>query len=648
MKNLFKKLKNKRNLPLLLFVVSGLLNEFLLRGLTIGNIFYWKSTIASIAILILLGLIPLLMDKNKRNKRLIVMSFLVGLLHAANYLYHKHFDSFISISLIKQIKFLNEMEVSISNILDLKVLLFFLSPILFTISLKKLENKGYFKKTEKESIIRNLVGPVAIGAICLVSVLVSLTSTDYSRLVKQWNRPYLVQSLGMLSYTIADVVKSAVGPSTVIAELDDEEVEEYVNVLIDKNITEKEENINITDNYKDIFKGRDVYIIHYESAQTFAMDLEFEDGNVTPFLNKMADEGITFNNFYPQHSVGTSSDTEFTFNTSLYPINNGTVFMSHFNREYITLQDLLKDEGYYSVSMHGNNGDFWNRNVMHRTLGYDHFYSKNEYIIDEEIGLGLSDMSFFNQSVDKLKKLKEEKEKVVATLITLTNHFPFDGLEKYGEFDVGHLEGTTLGNYLKSYHYSDQALENFVTRMDEEGLLDNAIIVLYGDHHAQIPISDYKLLYNYNPLTEDYYTVEDEEYIAIDGIHRQKLKRTPFIIWSKDGALDMEVDTPMGMVDALPTLGNLLGVFNEYKLGTSIMNTDENLVIFPDGSWIDDINYYSASLTSYYDNFNNIVPEDYSLLDKTKIAERKLTLSNEIISGDLIKSRREYNTNFSE
>ena len=646
MKNLFKKLKSKQHLPLLLFVVSGLLNEFLLRGLTIGNIFYWKSTVASIAILISLSLIPLLMDNRKRSKRLIVMSFLLALLYAANYLYHKHFDSFISISLIKQIKFLNDMDASISTILDLRVLLFFIPPILFAISSKKLENMDYSNTIKKERTIKNLVGPVAIGAICLVSVLTSLTSTDYSRLVKQWNRPYLVQNLGMLSYTLSDLVKTAVEPSTVIAELDDKVVKEYVDELIDENIASKKENIEITENYKDIFKGRDVYIIHYESAQTFAMELEFKDGNVTPFLNKMADEGLTFNNFYPQHSVGTSSDTEFTFNTSLYPINNGTVFISHFDREYISLQHLLKDEGYYSVSMHGNNGDFWNRNIMHQTLGYDHFFSKNEYIIDEEIGLGLSDMSFFNQSVDKLKKLKEDKEKVVATLITLTNHFPFDDVEKYGEFNVGHLEGTTLGNYLKSYHYADKALESFITSMDEDGLLDNAIIILYGDHHAQIPMSDYELLYNYNPLTKDYYTIEDEEYISIDGISSQKLRRTPFIIWSKDGALDMEIDTSMGMVDALPTIGNMLGIFNEYQLGNDIMNTNENLVIFPDGSWIDDKNYFSASLTSYYDYSNNIVPEDYSLLNKTKMAEEKLALSNEIISGIEIKSRREHKTSF--
>ena len=32
------------------------------------------------------------------------------------------------------------------------------------------------------------------------------------------------------------------------------------------------------------------------------------------------------------------------------------------------------------------NGDFWNRNNFHKTLGYDELYDKKYYEIDEEIG----------------------------------------------------------------------------------------------------------------------------------------------------------------------------------------------------------------------------------------------------------------------
>jgi len=43
---------------------------------------------------------------------------------------------------------------------------------------------------------------------------------------------------------------------------------------------------------------------------------------------------------------------------------------------------------------------------MHQSLGYDKFYSKDSYTIDETIGLGLSDKSFFSQSVDIMKEIK--------------------------------------------------------------------------------------------------------------------------------------------------------------------------------------------------------------------------------------------------
>ena len=87
------------------------------------------------------------------------------------------------------------------------------------------------------------------------------------------------------------------------------------------------------------------------------------------------------------------------------PTNNGTAFVSYFNREYVTTPLLLREKGYYTFSMHANNGSYWNRNIMHETLGYQRFYSKKDYEIDDVIGLGLSDKSFYRQSIEKIKEI---------------------------------------------------------------------------------------------------------------------------------------------------------------------------------------------------------------------------------------------------
>ena len=49
------------------------------------------------------------------------------------------------------------------------------------------------------------------------------------------------------------------------------------------------------------------------------------------------------------------------------------------------------------------------------------------------------------------------------------------------------LEGTHLGNYLKSVNYSDYALGTLVDRLKQNGLWDDTVLVVYGDHFGINP-----------------------------------------------------------------------------------------------------------------------------------------------------------------
>ena len=309
------------------------------------------------------------------------------------------------------------------------------------------------------------------------------------------------------------------------------------NDYFDKNPSQSK-----TNEYSNIFKDKNVIVIHAESIQTFAMELEFNSELVTPNLNKLAEEGIFFKNFYSQVGVGTSSDTEFTFNTSLMPSTSGTVFVNYFDREYISMPKLLKEKGYYTYSMHAHTGEFWNRNIMHENLGYDKFYSKESFVIDETIGLGLSDKSFFKQSVEIMKKVKEENDgPFYSVLITLTNHTPFSDLELMDEYQTSidievnnqtitreYLNNSVIGNYLRSVHYADQALGEFINDLDKEGLLENTVIVIYGDHDARLDYEDFELLYNYDPISDKIKTEDDEGYIKYNE-YEYEIDRTALI-----------------------------------------------------------------------------------------------------------------------
>lgn len=404
--------------------------------------------------------------------------------------------------------------------------------------------------------------------------------------------------------------------------------------------------------------------------QQVNMGLSFNGQELTPNLNKLASESLYFSNFYSQVSVGTSSDTEFTFNTSLMPTNTGTAFVSYFNREYVSIPKLLKEKGYYTFSMHANNGSYWNRNVMHESLGYDRFYSKKDYNIDEVIGLGLSDKSFFKQSIEKIKKINAEGKPYYGTVIMLTNHTPFSDVDKYGDFPVDikedlldeegnpvineetgeveqvvypYMEGTKLGNYFKSVHYADEALGEFLTGLEEAGLMENTVIVLYGDHDARLPKADYNRLFNYDKENDTTLPAETEGFYKVDGFQYELLRKVPFLIYSQEtkDSLHKEITTVMGMYDVMPTLGNMFGFYNKYQLGKDIFNTtDDNIVVFPNGNWMTNKIYYNTQKGNFLPLREEAISEEY-ITECQQYAEKLLSASNSLIVFDLIKKEQE-------
>ena len=381
------------------------------------------------------------------------------------------------------------------------------------------------------------------------------------------------------------------------------------------------------------------------------MNLKFNGKELTPNVNKLAKEGMYFSNFYTQESIGNSSDSEFTSLTSLLPASSGTVFVNYFKRKYVTITDLLRQKGYYTFSMHGNVASAWNRANAYNYLGYDHFYAYDSaYEIDEVLGLGLSDKSFFSQSVDIIDEIKKNNGKFYGTLIMLTNHTPFNSLvdtdyyDDYlvdledGEEVIPYLEGTKMGNYLKSVNYADSAIGEFIKKLDENGLLDNTIIVLYGDHDSKIKKSEFERLY-YNENIDKVLINPNKKIEVVDNYTYEINRKVPYIIWSKDMAgteYNEEISKVMGMVDVVPTLGNMLGVYDEFAIGHDIFSVEDNIVVFPSGNFITDKVYYEASTGEYLQLKENTSVSIDSLISDQEYASKVLSLSNNIIVYDLI------------
>ncbi len=662
--NLIKKIKEfnykeyaSTNILFFTFIITSLINGMLLRFLTVHNYFAIKPILADLALILLIGSFVYLFKPRNRFKYLIILSILFTAICVINSLYYTYYMSFASFSLIAvSLTVVDVGDAVIKNVLQIKDFLFLWQPIVLIIVHSRLKKKDYYNKVAKsENKKKRFTGTLISGLVIYALFFLTVTSVEYSRLSKQWNREFLVTRFGVYTYQLNDLFKSLDAKFNTLFGYDNaaKEFREFYN---DKEESKENE-------YTNIFEGKNVIAIHAESIQNVALNTSFNGEEVTPTLNKLRNEGIYFSNYYAQASSGTSSDTEFTFATSLLPVTNGAVSISYWDREYETLYKLLKEKGYRTISMHANTGSFWNRINFHNSLGYDKFYSKKDYEIDEEIGLGLSDKSFFKQSVAKLKQEYDENGKFYATLIMLSNHTPFDDLDKYGEFDVDikeeiktinenneevteiisypYMEETKLGNYFKSVHYADSAIGELITELDNNGLLDNTILVIYGDHDAKLSKSDYIRLYNYDKETDDVLDKDDENYVNIDYYWYELNRSVPFIIWSKNEQFSKNINTAMGMYDAGPTLANMLGVKYKYNLGNDIMNLNDNIVVFPNGNWLTNNIYYNSQKDQYKILNTEYIIDNDEISRNNEYASKRLSISNDIIKYDLIKTEKD-------
>ena len=643
----------KNNILFISYILLSVITEIFLRISTVGGHFYIKALYADLAVVLLLGSFGYLFKpKNRFTYYFILLFFYVGLC-VANIIYYQFYTSFISVDLFATASMISQVDDSLFAKMHFRHFLFLIFLIIFILIHRKLKKDKYYEllaNNEENIKYRKIIIPI----ILVVIFLFSISIYDIGKYAKKWNRENILRRYGMYVYTITDLVQS-VHPKIDNLYGYDEEALLFRNYYSCK--WEEEKAVN---QYTNRFKDKNVLFIHMESIQNFLIDLKINDEEVTPFLNKIAKEGIYFNKFYPQISIGTSSDTEFTLLTGLLPSSSGTVFVNYYDRKYYGMPEYFNKMGYYSFSMHANDADYWNRKVMHERLGYNNFFAKESFEVPEDlesdklVGLGLSDKEFFNQLIPKLKDIKNEKDKYFGTIITLSNHSPFNDLEAYGDFDVTmkysyvnargrrisgnspYLENTTMGKYLKSSHYADSALKDLFEGLKKENLLDNTIIVLYGDHEARIPKNDFELLYNYDPKENALISSDDEEYISMDNYAYDLLKGTPLIIWSNEEEFDSTIEKTMGMYDVLPTIANMFGFKEKYSLGHDIFDDKEGIVVFPNGNVLTDSVYYSNLNEEYISLNDNPISEDY-INNIKEYANEILEVSNGIVTHDLIE-----------
>ncbi|GMF17837.1 unnamed protein product [Phytophthora lilii] len=247
---------------------------------------------------------------------------------------------------------------------------------------------------------------------------------------------------------------------------------------------------------------------------------------ITPNFDRWAKRGVALRNIWSSNPTSRSLESvlfaqvpyDSAVKTAITGGRNGT--------DLAGLPQLFTGKGYETLFTTGSSIDLDNWDIFLPTHGFDTIWDNKKMMKLAEGYLGIApddwlgaahrglnwgvhdDLSFQILGDLLVNKTKEQKERVAngepknpsfITHYTISSHAPFDSWPKwyselegkpdFSPFYEGVNHADMIQRYLEVRYFTDMELGKFMDRMLEEGILNDTIVLITGDH-GQAPEAD--------------------------------------------------------------------------------------------------------------------------------------------------------------
>ena len=225
-----------------------------------------------------------------------------------------------------------------------------------------------------------------------------------------------------------------------------------------------------------------ILIILLESFSANAVEAVGGEPGVTPNLNRLSREGITFTNMYA-NSFRTDRGIVAVLNG--YPAQPTTSIMKYpaKSRTLPSIAKSLGKEGYTADMLYGGDINFTNMQSYFFSSGYSKITADRDFPISERLSKwGVADDRTFDHLYESIRT-RDNSSPWLSTFLTLSSHEPF-------EVPYHHLEDP----YLNSVAFTDSCLGSFIRKLKALPVWENMLVVLVSDHGFRYPssLTDYE------------------------------------------------------------------------------------------------------------------------------------------------------------
>lgn len=269
---------------------------------------------------------------------------------------------------------------------------------------------------------------------------------------------------------------------------------------------------------------KNIVFIFMESLSASFMQSFGAEKSLTPFLDSLYHESLSFQHFYSAgiHTNHGMYSTLYSFPTimkrnamkgSVIPIYSG-------------LPTVLKENGYQNLFFMTHESQYDNMNAFFRTNGFDEIYAQENYPREKVVNsFGVQDDFLYQYALPILNERAQSGQPFFSILLSISNHPPY--------IIPSYFTPQSEKKEEQIVEYADWAIRQFMEEARKQPWFDNTLFVFMADHGKLVSSPECEIPHSYNHI--------------------------PFMIYGKDVKPNLHQGFG-GQIDVAPTLLGLLNI----------------------------------------------------------------------------------------
>jgi phosphoglycerol transferase MdoB-like AlkP superfamily enzyme len=177
---------------------------------------------------------------------------------------------------------------------------------------------------------------------------------------------------------------------------------------------------------------------------------------------------------------GYTANSEFEVLCGFPVVKDNVKFERRLLNDVPCLPHILGEKGYKTMASHPNVPVFWNRVNAYRRIGFQTYWSLQDFVKDDMNREFLSDVSLYRQVMEKIQPALDAHQPILDYIVTYFGHWNYPLSESRPNKITSPSPVGEVSGYANTVYYKSREMMDFINEMRKRD--PDGIIVLFGDH----------------------------------------------------------------------------------------------------------------------------------------------------------------------